>query len=335
LFRQCFADGSILPGDQQRIADTFINGWGEPLLGRRGPEIYLIVEGAGPDFQWLKLVLQGESEINLAWAARGSGYSDTVTDQGWQKFHDHLQLAATALTNAWTLHQDYPMAPCKMITVALGDAEDIGEMRTWFDRTVTAQIDYPGAWSAMRWGLRPRWYGDLDSMLAFGRTALNTGRFDTQTPRQYLNSVFDVEAEEGTTSGHAIFQRSDIWPDLQRMYEGYIAAPAQLDQRKEWRTAYAAVACLAGKYSVARVQLEAMDWQPDSKTLTAWDADPALMPLEVAARTGSLAKEITRAENAYKNVEIATARKRYKEMDASSTDDRTREFIRRRLAALN
>ena len=82
-------------------------------------------------------------------------------------------------------------------------------------------------WSDLRWGLRPRWYGDVDSMLALGVTAVKTRRFDTDDPRVFFDVVSDLEAELGLPRGQHIYGREDIWPHMQEMYEGYIAAPSQ------------------------------------------------------------------------------------------------------------
>jgi hypothetical protein len=331
--RKCFADGSFTPADQQEIADIFVNGQGNSFFKGNGAAILKISREAGTNFNWLALVLDGENEINEAWKARGDGYADSVTRQGWEQFHEHLQAARATFTQAWNLQPGFPLAPGRMMTVALGDS-DINEMRIWFDRTVTAQIDYPAAWSEMRWGLRPRWYGNEASLLALGRTAINTARYDTDVPRKFLDCVYDVESEEGVSAGHHIFGRSDIWPDLQRMYEGYIAPPSQAQYRDGWRTSFAVVAYFAGKYDVARAQLDALDWKPSPENMAGWNVDLSLMPLEVAARTGSLGKEISGAELAFNYGNIASALKKYTALDVAKADARTREFIQLRLAAL-
>ncbi len=47
--------------------------------------------------------------------ARGGGYANTVTKEGWQGFSEHLAQARSDLTDAWNLHPDFPLAPCRMI----------------------------------------------------------------------------------------------------------------------------------------------------------------------------------------------------------------------------
>jgi hypothetical protein len=335
LLKTCFADGSFTAADQQEIADLFINGWGYAFFEQNAAAVCNLAHTAGPDYQWLALTLDGEHEIIDAWAARGGGYSDSVSDAGWQGFNSHLASARSDLTAAWNLHPDWPIAPARMIYVSLGDS-DIQEMRTWFDRTTMAQIDYPRAWSDLRWGLRPRWYGNEEAMLSLGVSGINSGRFDTDVPRKYLDCLYDVESEMGLPVGRHIYGHADVWPNLKRMYEGYINAASQKENRDSWRSEYAVVAYLARKYDVARTQLEALDWKPQPKNTTGWNVDLSLMPLEVAARTGPLGKKITSAELARNADDISGALKLYTELKAMpEADERTEEFIQCRMAELS
>jgi 3-keto-disaccharide hydrolase len=334
LLEDCFADGSFLPGDQQEIGEIFVNGWGNGLFERKGDAICQIAHQAGPAYQWLAFTLDGERQINEAWKARGGGYANTVTKEGWQGFNDHLAAARNDLTQAWKLQPGFPLAPCRMMTVALGDS-GADEMRTWFDRAVSAQIDYPEAWSEMRWGLRPRWYGSENAMLALGRTAINTKRFDTDVPRKFFDSVADAESEMDLASGRHIYGRADIWPEFQTMYQGYISDPSQSPDRTGWRSAYAIVAYFAGKYDVAAEQLKALDWKLQPKNLTGWGADLSLLPAEVAARTGLLGKKIAAAESGYQQGDVADALRLFTDLQAATNADiRTLEFVQARLASL-
>jgi len=335
LLPKCFVDGSFTPDDQEEVAEIFVNGWGNNFFQRNAAAVCAVVHEAGPDYRWLALTLDGEHEITEAWAARGGGYANSVTEQGWREFHGHLKQARDLLAQAWNLRPDFPQAPCRMMTVALGDS-DITEMRLWFDRTTSAQIDFPGAWAEMRWGLRPRWYGDEQAMLALGKTAIATERFDTDVPRKFVDCVYDVESELELPRGQHIFGRGDIWPDMQRVYEGYIRQAQSYPQRlREWRTAYAIIAYHAGKYGVARTQLEALNWKPQQNTLSEWNLSPALWPLEVAARSGPLGGKISAAELLYQNGDSAGALKKYRELNSDpNADARTKDFIQKRLVSL-
>jgi hypothetical protein len=332
-FRQAFADGSLQPGDEEELAEILVNGWGHNFLGRNGPALCQTVRDA-KGYPWLALVLEGDCEITEAWRARGSGWSDSVSSQGWQGFSQHLARGRTVLTRAWKLHPDRPLAPARMIVVAMGE-NGAAEMRTWFDRATRAQIDYPTAWSNFRWGLRPRWYGSYEALIALGIRAVDTKRFDTDVPRKLFDCVSDVEADTELQAGEHLYGRPDIWPHLKQMYEGYVAEPSQEHYQSGWRSSYAAVAYLAGDYKAARQQLEALDWKPVTEKLAGWGSDLSLMPLHVAALTGSSAAKVSEAESRCGEERLPEAIRIYGELNASAeTDERTRQFSLARLAAL-
>ncbi len=332
--KEALRDGSLRDSDQDVIADILIFGWGRGFFDRNPATICSMVQASGDSFAWLALVLEGESEIRQAWQARGGGYADSVSDKGWRGFTEHLAKARTRFTKAWKLHPELPLAATRMIYVSLGDS-DLTEMRLWFDRAVAAQIDYAKAWADLRWGLRPRWYGDRKAMLALGITALNTRRFDTDVPRMFFDAVSDVESELEQPPGEHIYSRREIWPHLQTMYEGYIAEPTQIAVRNGWRNTFSAVAYIARKYEVAQKQLEALNWEPRRYNLTGWGRDLSLMNLEVAARTGPFGKQITEAEQHRDDgrftdaIKILTVLK-----DAPDIELRTLKFIQDRLTTL-
>jgi hypothetical protein len=331
---RCFADGSFQPRDQQEIAALFIDGWGYTFFSRNDAAVCDIVSKAGPSYHWLALVLDGERFIIDAWDARGGGRLDTVSDEQLAKFQRLLGEGGKRLTEAWTLHPDYPVAPNLMIYDSLGGT-GVDAMRIWFDRTIAAQIDYPAAWKNMRWGLRPRWYGSRAAELALGKEALGTGRFDTDVPRKLFDCVLDVESWSRLPEGQRIFCQSEIWPSLQAMYEGYVAEPTQLADRTGWRNSFAAVAYLAGHYDVARTQLEALGWKLSPAAITSWGVDLTPMPLEVAARTGPLGPGVAAAEALRIAGDRAGALRQFSELDAKhTTDERSRSFIQLRLSRL-
>ncbi len=334
-FEQMFKDGSLRGEDQEQMARYLIEGWGEKFFERNRTNALQILRDAGKDFEWLALVMEGEFHIIEAWRARGGGYANTVSSDGWDGFSGHLDLARNALTNAWNLRPDLVSAPRRMIYVSLGSS-DLAEMREWFDRVTELQLDYSRAWADMRWGLRPRWHGSHEALLAFGAMAVDSGRFDTDVPRQMFECVNDVESELELPIGKHIYGRRDVWPDLELMYEGYIAEPARAAEQKGWRSAFAAAAFIAGKLDVSRAQLEALDWKPLNSSLKNWQVNLAAMPLEVAARTGPCARLVADAENNRNIGDLKSAVKIYNSLsDITNTDERTFAFSKLQLALLD
>jgi len=328
-----FSDGSIEPRDEEVIAEVLIHGWANGFFERNGAAVERVTSEA-KGFEWLALVVQGEYEIDRAWEERGTGYANTVREQGWKGFEEHLDQARSALTRAWKLHPDRPLAAAQMVKVSMGQS-GAEEMRLWFDRAVSAQIDYPQAWSSFRWGLRPRWHGSHEALLALGACGVDTKRFDTDVPRMLFDCISSIESDLELPQGEHIYGRPDVWPLLQRMYEGYIAEPSQAGTQRGWRSTYAAVAFLAGHPEVARTQLEAVDWLPVRNSLTQWGRDLSLMPLQVAGLTGKAAAQVTRAEASYERFRVADATKIYSQLvNSAEADERTKELSRCRLAGL-
>lgn len=333
LLAEALRDGSIQPEDQDIIAEILITGWGQGYVHRNWTSVISVAVGAGESFKWMALMLEGWHQVRQAWTARGTGYANTVTEAGWKGFHEHLAAARTAYTKAWDLRPDFPLAAIQMLTVSLGTS-GIEEMRLWFDRAVAGQVDHPDAWAGLRWGLWPRWYGSHEAMLAFGVTALNTRRFDTDVPRNLYDSISDIESDRKLPRGQHIYGRKDIWPHLQRMYEGYIAEPAQAKTRVGWRSTYSVVAYLAGKYDVARTQLEAINWTPLRNNLSGWGRELSLMPMEVAARTGTVAPQVEAAEACCNHGDFAGALQIYTQLNDGGRLDGTRAFVTERLTTL-
>jgi hypothetical protein len=333
LFREAFRDGSFVEADQPELADIFLTGWGERYFDRYGRPLMAAIPRNDKSFEWLQKLLAGQWHIDEAWRARGGGYADSVSQKGWRGFASHLEQARTNLVAAWKLRPDLPHAPSRMITVAMGES-GAEEMREWFDHTLAAQIDYTPAWNSMRFGLRPRWHGSHQAMLALGVRAVDTGRFDTGVPRNLFDVLTDLESELELPFGKHIYGRQDIWPHVQRMYEGYIAEPKQEESRDGWRTTYATVAYFAGKYEVARQQMDALNWLPWTNNLTRWGADLSLLPLEIAARTGKVGDDIGRAERLREQFKLPEALRMCRDIATNGPDERTRHFCNHRAAAL-
>jgi hypothetical protein len=332
LLGRAFADGSFLPDDQAEAAEIFVAGWGKTFFGRNPAAVIERVRAAGKSFEWLALVLEGASEVDAAWRARGSGWASSVTAEGWQGFADHLAQARKPLTEAWKLRPDLPFAPSRMIAVAMGQS-DAEEMRLWFDRATAAQFDHPQAWSALRWGLRPRWLGSEEAVLALGIMGLNTGRFDTDVPRKLLEAIHDVESDRKLPVGEHLYGQPDLWPHVRKMFEGYIAANSNSALAGSWRSDYAVVAYLAGHYDLARQQLEAVRWQPWPGSTKHWGRDLSLLAEAVAALTSPLGRQVAEAEAARRDGDLARAWQLYSELSAATNvDQRARRFIQAQTA---
>jgi hypothetical protein len=151
-----------------------------------------------------------------------------------------------------------------------------------------------------------------------------------------MDVIASAESELELPAGMFIYGRKEIWPHLSQMHEGYLAAAPVIQTHEYWRSSYAVVAYLAGKYDVARTQLAAMDWKIPPERLDDWDVDLSLMTLEVAARSGTHAKLVERGEDQYGGYDLQQALQTYREIaSATNADEVTRLFALHRVATLD
>ena len=171
--------------------------------------------------------LEAEQIIAYAWDARGRGWANTVTDQGWRLMHERLMKAKSILETSYAAHPLDPAAPLLMLRVGLGESYDVRTMKLWFDRAVRTNpdrkppaeyVDLGTAYDAMEYALQPKWLGSEAEMLAFGRRCL-AGRnwrgwvpFELVAVHQTLSTLVPDAA--------AYFRRPDVWADLDAVTGG-------------------------------------------------------------------------------------------------------------------
>lgn len=202
-----------------------------------------------PVDHWFALMMRARQAFDRAWTARGGGYAYTVSDEGWDGYRKGIKEASELLTRAWMLHPENPDAAVLMIDCSRGVPD---ECRRWFDRAVAAQMDALDAYSSYRFTLRPRWGGSLPAMEAFAEECLNTKRFDTRVPLQYVVGLYNVADEMGE-EWQAVFQKQGVYEQCQTILSNDLACTfgANWIGRRYDCTALAYTAYAAGDYDAA------------------------------------------------------------------------------------
>jgi len=242
-------DGSVHAGEEPIFLELYFKF--ADFYTPHVPELLAMLHAKKLEESYSYQVLAGRNEMNQAWKARGGGYANTVTAQGWKDFYAHLRQAETYLTKAWKAHPEYPQAPTLMIAVAMGN-EDAGPTRRWFDRAVAAQFDYMDAYSSYEWSIYPRWGGSLDEMHLFGEECYLSKRYDTQVPLFYLRTLQDVERDGNTEEFWAF---TGTYDKLKAMFAGYekVNDPAEIANE---RSLHAATAYRYQDFMTAKEQLK-------------------------------------------------------------------------------
>ena len=169
---------------------------------------------------WLRGTLSGLWRIERAWVKRSHNSADKVSDRQWSGFVAELSIANERLREAIASDPSRPEPFAGMISVCGGGGPPLGEsVELWLDRAITAQVDYGAAWSKALWFAAPRWNGSQDRVLKIGRRALNTKRFDSTAPAQYLAAVKQILMDSRGFS--KIAKIPGIVNDLDALTAGY------------------------------------------------------------------------------------------------------------------
>lgn len=200
-----------------------------------------------------QLLLKGKVYTDYAWDARGSGWANSVTEDGWAKMKERLAEAEAALTLAWEKDPFGAEAPTQMLVVELGQGKGRAVMERWYERAMKADPDNVSACKKKMYYLEPKWYGGREEMLGFGRELLKGGNWGARLPFQLTDAHVTLAGYEKDKA--AYWKRPDVWPDIQAVYD---AALAHDGTNAWWRSFYAKLACWCGRYDVARAQFEAV-----------------------------------------------------------------------------
>ncbi|MBW3540547.1 MAG: trypsin-like peptidase domain-containing protein, partial [Planctomycetes bacterium] len=209
-------------------------------------------DGAEQADPWLVKMLAGSAHHRLGWQARGGGFSQSVTRDGYRRFVQHLNAGRVYWLEAWHLAPHLPDAPTALVALTMAVEGVAGDdVRFWFEQAVSAEFDHLPAYKATRWALRPRWGGSHLQMLSFARECLATARFDTEVPMQYHLTLVEISSELGE-EWQRVYRLPGVVDDFHTLVEGYKDAPGQAGLRPYNRTMLAAVLAMAGRDEEAR-----------------------------------------------------------------------------------
>ena len=223
--------------------------------------IYPVYAAARPADDPGPHVFKGQRYTKYAWEARGSGYANTVTPEGWKLFGERLAAAREALTKAWELDPLDERAPTAMITVCLGDGTGRAEMEKWFRRAMDANPDNRQACHDKLYFLYPRWHGSHQEMIAFGRECMATQNWWGPLPTILVDAHDQVGRERG--EGKAYMARPAVWADLKEVYGSFLDAFPDSPRAPWYRNRLAKWACAAGRWQDADKLLRAIGDAPD------------------------------------------------------------------------
>ncbi len=207
----------------------------------------------------------GKADLLVAygWAARGSGWANTVTRDGWSKLAHRLDRARETLETVREEGEECPEWFAVMQKVALGQGWTPREARELFDRAVAAEPGYYEHYFGRAYYLLPRWHGSGGDWEAFLDTVEVThpGGLGAEL---YARTAWAQRGFYGN-----LFDESSIkWP---RMKAGF------LEMQKRWpasewnRSNFAFFAAMADDWKTALPLLDELGDRADMAVWVSWE----------------------------------------------------------------
>ncbi|HXF10306.1 MAG TPA: hypothetical protein VN625_05935 [Desulfuromonadaceae bacterium] len=185
-------------------------------------------------------MLKGEAFTRMAWNARGSGFANTVTPEGWKAFSENLSQARQALEKAWKLDPQDPRIAVHMLSVELGEGKDRKSMEQWFQRAMDLDPNDYDACSEKLNYLEPKWYGSVEEAVAFGRQCAQNKKWGGDVPLILLDAhYYNSQMGETDSDKAAYWKRPEVWPDLRMAFDRFFEANPEAVERYNQYALYA------------------------------------------------------------------------------------------------
>ena len=181
------------------------------------------------------LLTLGWGHLDRAWMARGGGYADKVTKDGWKGFSGEMDQAEVFLTNSWTQGALGGTAR-QMMRLELGQGEGRERLELWFERAMALDPDDYEACKDKLWYLLPHWYGDHEKMLKFGRSCLTHPRWKGQVPLALMRAHELIPLDLSKEDQLAYWRKKEVWSDIRNSFERFFELNPKNDS---WRHNYA------------------------------------------------------------------------------------------------
>jgi|GEM_PF-2097075 len=192
----------------------------------------------------------GRFYVNYAWQARGSGFVDSVTEEGRKLFRARLEKARGYLEKAYSLDVNDPFEPIELMIVARGLGLEREEMEKQFQRAIKADSTEYRAYLGKLEYLKPKWYGTEEEMFAFARESAKNAPAGTLIPRVLIEAHLEMYLNSDNKD---YFRDPQVWAEVKGIYLRLLKDfPGSFDLRN-W---FALTAYYAKDYLVVKEQMD-------------------------------------------------------------------------------
>jgi Domain of unknown function (DUF4034) len=187
----------------------------------------------------------GDCYVTWAWKARGSGYANTVTDEGWRLMKERLGKARGYLEEAEKLSVKDPEVYNALLRVALGQGWGKDEMNEVFQKGIELEPNYQQLYESKAYFLLPRWYGKPGEWEAFAEESANARGGDEG------DILYMMIARSQAWSEHEdFFKNTSI--SYERIQRGFEASLKRYPNYLWDENSYCYFACIADDRNMAK-----------------------------------------------------------------------------------
>jgi hypothetical protein len=165
-----------------------------------------------------------------AWEARGGGFANTVTAEGWQLFAERIKKSHEAAEAGWREDPFNTVCCDLMIRVCMGGELGDDAMESWFERAMLADPNDAEACQNKAFYLSPQWHGNAEDAIVFGRECVEKGK-----PRNRVSLVIvSVYSNLARLTGRAeeLYTDPEVWKDIRAAYGVVVDESRLKDDRK-------------------------------------------------------------------------------------------------------
>lgn len=187
------------------------------------------------------ILVEAQYWVTYAWIARGGGFADSVTPEGWKLFRERLTKANAVLVNNKKIASTLPDWYGLMVAVNTGLNSSQEEQDKYFIEGFTRYKTYLPLYIAKRNSIEPKWGGSWQAVDNFINWAANNTK-STEGLSLYSRLYFGVF---DNMLRDANFWEATLvsWPKFQQGFEDLI----RLNPKSLFHlNVYASMACEAG-----------------------------------------------------------------------------------------
>ncbi|MFP6581060.1 MAG: DUF4034 domain-containing protein [Candidatus Hydrogenedentota bacterium] len=164
----------------------------------------------------LPFLVRGQYYIDRAWEARGTGFSDTVSEEQFELLFNWLGKARVDLERAYKMNPKDPASSTHLIVVAMGSQLGKEIEQRYFSNAIESMAYYVSAYSAMLSCLQPKWGGSRESAKNFVETSLE--QFDTNPMIVTIQDSLLYQQRHYEDGSEDILKRLDVAQDMISKY---------------------------------------------------------------------------------------------------------------------